>query len=49
MDQLANTDLIELDGLVVKSIRGGKYEVEVKSGDEVVISTCHLGGKLRMN
>lgn len=47
---MANSDLMELDGVVKKMIRGGKYEVEVKTdAGSTMIAVCHLGGKLRIN
>lgn len=44
---MGNTDKIELEGVVVDSIRGTKFKVKLNDNDAIV--DCTIAGKLRMN
>ncbi len=43
---MANKDTIEMDGIVLDILRGGKFKVELENKNMV---TAHVSGKIRMN
>lgn len=43
---MAKSDMIEVQGVVIDKIPGGKFKVKL---DNEVFITCHVTGKLRQN
>lgn len=43
---MAKQDVIELEGIVVESLPGAQFKVELPNGAKIL---AHISGKLRMN
>ncbi len=43
---MAKSDLIEVEGVVLKSLPNAVFEVELPNGHKI---TAHVSGKMRMN
>ena len=44
---MASTDKIEMEGTIVKVLKGAKFQVELNDNHHLV--ECSVGGRLRMN
>ena len=44
-----NSDKIVVDGIVVESLRGGQFRVEVMCGDNKITVQAYISGKIRKN